>query len=89
MIEIGLFMNILFFLANYILHNVDIFFLQRTKRQTISEEEAINLCENDFQQSAYYNTCLQIVPNFSNETFVNCISDLTVLHFYFNYFMPF
>nr|XP_022293342.1 von Willebrand factor D and EGF domain-containing protein-like [Crassostrea virginica] len=52
--------------------------LLRTKRQTISEEEATNLCENDFQQSEYYNTCLQIVPNFSNETFVNCISDLTV-----------
>lgn len=40
--------------------------------------DAYAICNEAFQQSAYYETCLQIVPNFSNETLVNCINDLVV-----------
>ena len=52
--------------------------LQRVKRQTMTEVEAFTACNDAFQQSTYYDTCLSIVPNFSNETIVNCIRDLTV-----------
>ena len=51
---------------------------QRVKRQTLSAIDAFNICDEAFQQSGYYNTCLEAVPNFSNETLLNCISDLTV-----------
>lgn len=54
------------------------FFLQRVKRQVINEDDAFNICYAAFQQSPHYKTCLQVVPTFSNDTLVNCISDLTV-----------
>uniref|UniRef100_K1QCJ6 Uncharacterized protein n=1 Tax=Magallana gigas TaxID=29159 RepID=K1QCJ6_MAGGI len=49
----------------------------RVKRQAVSEVDAFNICDDAFQQSAHYNICLQVVPNFTNETFANCINDLT------------
>lgn len=51
---------------------------QRIKRQALNEVDAYDICNEAFQQSAYFDTCLQIVPNFSNETLVNCINDLVV-----------
>ncbi|XP_065927240.1 von Willebrand factor D and EGF domain-containing protein isoform X2 [Magallana gigas] len=50
----------------------------RVKRQAVSEVDAFNICDDAFQQSAHYNICLQVVPNFTNETFANCINDLTI-----------
>nr|XP_022289580.1 von Willebrand factor D and EGF domain-containing protein-like isoform X2 [Crassostrea virginica] len=52
--------------------------VERVKRQTFSAIDAFNICDEAFQQSGYYNTCLEAVPNFSNETLLNCISDLTL-----------
>ena len=46
-------------------------------------EEAFDACKDAFEQSTYYDTCLSVVPNFSNETIVNCIRDLTVIAFLF------
>lgn len=53
-------------------------FVQQQKRQALNEVDAYDICNEAFQQSAHYDTCLQIVPNFSNETLVNCINDLVV-----------
>ncbi|XP_056017049.1 von Willebrand factor D and EGF domain-containing protein-like [Ostrea edulis] len=50
----------------------------RGKRQVISVSEAQDTCYKAFQQSSLYGTCLQVVPNFSNESVLNCISDLSV-----------
>ncbi|XP_078340873.1 von Willebrand factor D and EGF domain-containing protein-like [Crassostrea virginica] len=50
----------------------------RFKRQAYSTIEAHDICDEAFQQSSYYNTCLQVVPNFSNETLDNCISDIVM-----------
>nr|XP_022287798.1 uncharacterized protein LOC111100335 [Crassostrea virginica] len=50
----------------------------RFKRQIYSTLEANDICAEAFQQSSYYNTCLQVVPNFSNETLDNCISDIVM-----------
>nr|XP_022339990.1 von Willebrand factor D and EGF domain-containing protein-like isoform X1 [Crassostrea virginica]XP_022339999.1 von Willebrand factor D and EGF domain-containing protein-like isoform X1 [Crassostrea virginica] len=50
----------------------------RFKRQTYNTLEAYDICDEAFQQSSYYNTCLQVVPNFSNETLDNCISDIVM-----------
>ncbi|XP_078340850.1 von Willebrand factor D and EGF domain-containing protein-like [Crassostrea virginica] len=44
----------------------------------MSEIEAFAACNDAFEQSTYYDTCLSVVPNFSNETIVNCIRDLAV-----------
>lgn len=44
----------------------------------MSEVDAYEICYNAFNQSEHYGTCLQVVPNFTNETLVNCIGDLTV-----------
>ncbi|XP_061171058.1 von Willebrand factor D and EGF domain-containing protein-like [Saccostrea echinata] len=52
--------------------------LQREKRQVISENEAIDICQEAFQKSSHYDACLQVVPNFSNESLVNCINDLSM-----------
>ena len=52
--------------------------LQRVKRQTMTEVEAFTECNDAFQQSTYYDTCFSDVPNFSNETIVNCMRDLAV-----------
>ena len=51
---------------------------QRVKRQTMTEVEAFTACNDAFQQSTYYDTCFSDVPNFSNETIVNCMRDLAV-----------
>lgn len=48
------------------------------KRQALNEVDAYDICIKAFQQSEYFDTCLQIVPNFSNETLVNCMNDLAV-----------
>lgn len=48
------------------------------KRQALNEVDAYDICNDAFQQATYYDTCLQIVPNFSNETLVNCMNDLAV-----------
>nr|XP_022287793.1 von Willebrand factor D and EGF domain-containing protein-like isoform X2 [Crassostrea virginica]XP_022287794.1 von Willebrand factor D and EGF domain-containing protein-like isoform X2 [Crassostrea virginica] len=50
----------------------------RFKRQIYSTLESYDICDEAFQQSSYYNTCLQVVPNFSNETLDNCISDIVM-----------
>ncbi|XP_048779375.2 von Willebrand factor D and EGF domain-containing protein-like isoform X2 [Ostrea edulis] len=50
----------------------------RRKRQVISVSEAQDTCYKAFQQSSLYETCLQVVPNFSNESVLNCISDLSM-----------
>nr|XP_022323219.1 von Willebrand factor D and EGF domain-containing protein-like [Crassostrea virginica] len=48
----------------------------RQKRQTTrTQDEATSLCETAFQLSGHYETCLQNIPNFSNETLINCIND--------------
>nr|XP_022311532.1 von Willebrand factor D and EGF domain-containing protein-like [Crassostrea virginica] len=52
--------------------------LSRIKRQIYNSIEAFNICNEAFQQSSYYGTCIQVVPNFSNETLVNCISDIVM-----------
>lgn len=52
------------------------------KRQALNELDAYDICNKAFQQSTYYETCLQIVPNFSNETLVNCMNDLVVSNNY-------
>ena len=44
----------------------------------MSENEAFDACNVAFQQSAFYNTCLESVSDFTNETLENCIIDLTV-----------
>ena len=49
----------------------------------MSEIEAFAACNDAFEQSTYYDTCLSVVPNFSNETIVNCIRDLAVIVFLF------
>ena len=60
-----------------------IFLFKRQKRQTTkTREEATSLCETAFQLSAHYETCLQNIPNFSNETLINCINDLMVSQAY-------
>ncbi|XP_062579694.1 von Willebrand factor D and EGF domain-containing protein-like [Saccostrea cucullata] len=49
----------------------------RSKRQAFtSQEDATTLCTKAFQESAHYKDCLQNVPNFGNETFINCINDI-------------
>eukprot|EP00105_Crassostrea_gigas_P015202 XP_011432123.1 PREDICTED: von Willebrand factor D and EGF domain-containing protein [Crassostrea gigas] len=50
----------------------------RIRRQALNEVEANDICNEAFQRSAYYDTCLQMFPNFSNETLVNCINDLVM-----------
>lgn len=52
--------------------------LQRIKRQALNEIDAYDICNDAFQESAYFDTCIQVVPNFSNETLVNCMNDLVV-----------
>nr|XP_022293366.1 von Willebrand factor D and EGF domain-containing protein-like [Crassostrea virginica] len=52
--------------------------LKRTKRQIMSENEAFDACNVAFQQSAFYDTCLESVSDFTNETLENCIIDLTM-----------
>nr|XP_022287219.1 von Willebrand factor D and EGF domain-containing protein-like [Crassostrea virginica] len=64
--------------ASFIEHNEEFNGLSRVKRQTMTEVEAFTACNDAFQQSTYYDTCLSVVPNFSNETIVNCVRDLTV-----------
>lgn len=55
------------------------FISKRQKRQTTrTQEDATSLCETAFQLSGHYETCLQNIPNFSNETLINCINDLMV-----------
>ena len=61
-----------------LLRYISLICLQRVKRQTMTEVEAFTACNDAFQQSTYYDTCLGVVPNFSNETIVNCVRDLTV-----------
>lgn len=66
------------------------YLFQPFKIRELNENDAFNICNEAFYQSAYYSMCLQVVPNFSNETLVNCISDLTVsilwLHWLFDAF---
>nr|XP_022290011.1 von Willebrand factor D and EGF domain-containing protein-like [Crassostrea virginica] len=52
--------------------------LSRIKRRIYTSNEAFNICNEAFQQSSYYGTCIQVVPNFSNETLVNCIIDIVM-----------
>lgn len=59
--------------------------LQRIKRQALNEVDASDICNDAFQQSAYFDTCIQVVPNFSNETLVNCMNDLVVSNITMNY----
>ena len=52
------------------------------KRQATNSIEAFDICNEAFQKSSHYGTCLQVVPNFSNETLVNCINDMIVSTYY-------
>lgn len=50
---------------------------KRYKRATSkSQDEATFLCVGAFENTAHYKTCLLNIPNFSNETLLNCINDL-------------
>lgn len=50
---------------------------ERYKRMTTkSKEEATALCVGAFENTAHYKTCLLNIPNFSNETLLNCVKDL-------------
>nr|XP_022317659.1 von Willebrand factor D and EGF domain-containing protein-like [Crassostrea virginica] len=64
--------------ASFIKHDEEFNGLLRVKRQTMTEVEAFTECNDAFQQSTYYDTCFSDVPNFSNETIVNCMRDLAV-----------
>lgn len=61
------------------------YLFQRIRRQALNEGDAYDICNEAFQRSAYYDTCLQMFPNFSNETLVNCINDLVVSNVTTNY----
>ncbi|XP_048767376.2 uncharacterized protein LOC125674294 [Ostrea edulis] len=50
----------------------------RSKRQVITVADAQKTCYTTFEESQLYATCLEVVPNFSNESVENCILDLSM-----------